>query len=125
MDIWQYVNGLSYHPSDRRYNEVNTGAGIGLRNKDLNTIKEIAIGQYLNSINKESNYIDASMFKKLNGLFSVGAGAGVVTGYGEPKPYVLPALKLGNDNYEVNLRYAPKYKDNPETWMMNFGLKIK
>lgn len=122
-DTWYYLNGISYHPTDRTYNERNTGTGFGYRSSG-DILKEIAIGQYLNSNNKESNYVDYSLMKRINNIVSLGAGMGVVTGYGDPQPYIMPALKLGNKNYEINLRYAPQTPKNPEVWMMNFGKRL-
>lgn len=125
MELWNYINGLSYHPDDRTYNERNIGTGLGVRKTDYKDILELAAGQYKNSNNNDSRYLDASYHKKLNSILSLGAGAGVVTGYQDGnKLYVLPSIKFGNKDYELNLRYAPKYKKNPETLMLNFGYRL-
>ena len=124
MDIIYQQNGLSYHPTDRTYNEKNYGEGLALRDRG-EWIKQIAIGRYLNSLNKESKYLDLSAHKKLNGLMSIGAGTGIVTGYGDPVPYVLPELRIGNKDYEANIRYAPKTEFSPEVWMLNLGYRLK
>jgi len=123
VDVYYYQNGLSYHPTDRSYNEKNFGQGLGLRFGD-DLVKELALGMYKNSINKDSKYADFSIHKRISDYILGGFGAGMVTGYGEDMPYILPSLRIGNKDYEANLRYAPKTNINPEVWMLNFGYRL-
>lgn len=126
MDFYYNQNGLSYHPNDRTYNERNIGYGLSARlNPKDRIVHELALGKYKNSINKNSNYLDYSIHKKIADGLMLGAGMGAVTGYGDATPYILPSLKYELDDYNVNLRYAPKTSVNPEVWMMNFGYRLK
>ncbi|NIW47050.1 MAG: hypothetical protein GWN30_20570 [Gammaproteobacteria bacterium] len=121
-ELWLAINGLSKHPGkEEQYNQENNGAGITVANGN----NRLSIGQYQNSINRLSQYVD--YLRELDlGYIKPGLAGGVVTGYGDPQPYILPNVAIGNDNYRANIRYTPEVDGvTPETWMLNFEYRLK
>lgn len=141
MDFLDYtpyltINGASKHTPASEYrnvdwNEQNQGFGlIGKKiNKDI--IDSIGIGQYLNSLGKNSIYGMMGKQKRLLGgdNFHLDAGgrAGLVTGYDLPVvPMLQPMLSLGGKNFDINLAWQPKVPGlTPEVFMLNADYRLK
>jgi len=94
------------------YNETNTGFGIEHEDGDY----RIMLGQYLNSLRKNSNYalMGYSPFHVNTdyGKFSAGIVGGGITGY--PAGDITPALGLlgsyENQDFGINLIATPNAK---------------
>ena len=140
MDWYLDINGLSRHSESAEeflgktradaiggsWNERNYGLGVTA--KEGNTL--YSLGGYMNSFNEPSIYAGMGYEFPLSDKYdiSLGALAGIVTGYEEPiTPMVLPKLSFGLGDFgNINFMYAPEYKDkSPEVWMMNFSVPIK
>lgn len=121
------INGFSKHlGTDQEYNEVNPGIGIIKHTGDKSYA---TAGYYKNSFSEPSYYAGLGYDEKFGDDYyaKLGVVAGVVSGYKRKlTPMVLPKLSLGMKNKgEVNLMYAPEYKDeNPETLMLNYTVPI-
>lgn len=147
MDFQDYIpyltiNGISKHMEERnsgafgksnaKWNEQNQGYGLIGKNVDGDLVKTIGMGQYLNSLERPSNYAAVGLQKRLlNGPYGhldLGGRAGLVTGYDVPlAPMLQPLLTLGlGSNTDINLGYQPKVPGiTPEVWMLNMDYRLK
>lgn len=139
-DIYFTVNGASKHVTpiseikptngNAEWNEKNQGFGLTAKKTNSNTTRSLGVGQYLNSLGDNSNYLIGGLQKRLLGnndlYLDAGGRAGLLTGYGPP---VLPMgqvlLTLGNKDMGVNLGWNPHVPDvTPEVYMLNFDYKL-
>jgi hypothetical protein len=110
-------NISSYHwnrdnQKKNNYNEINPGIGLEYKDDDMRYM----IGNYLNSLNKNSNYMLAGYtpINKLSdlGKFSAGVVGGGITGY--PTGDITPAAGLlgsyENGKFGLNLLAVPNVK---------------
>jgi hypothetical protein len=110
-------NISSYHwnrdnKEKNNYNEINPGIGLEYKDGDMRYM----IGNYLNSLNQNSNYLLAGYtpVNKLSdlGRFSAGVVGGGITGY--PTGVVTPAAGLlgsyENGKFGLNLLAVPNVK---------------
>lgn len=121
-NIYLNKNLLSYHwnrekKEKRDFNEINPGYGIEYQDGDIHYM----IGQYLNSLNNNSNYAltGYTPFKYNTGygMLSGGIIGGGVTGY--PMADVVPSAGLlgnyQNDNFGINVIAVPTVQVGKDT----------
>ena len=106
----------SYHTSNRsRYNEDNPGIGVEAA---VNTNWTIAAGNYRNSVERASTYLQAMWTPdvartQLGAVrLSAGVAMGLVTGYpelrnGDAFPTLLPVASMSVGPVGLNLTYIP------------------
>lgn len=149
--LYLVMNGLSKHltPTSEfapyigdSWNETNVGGGIAARKRNENKVNEIALGTYLNSIGRPSNYITfgqnwdllKGMFGNLSGGYTTGLASGYVNKTKDglkPIPAVpmfLPSLRYETPggNWGVNLKGTPRIGDlTPAVLMLNFDRKLR
>lgn len=126
------VNGASKHFSDEEYNESNPGIGASYQwEEDDNIIRLIKLGQYLNSINNNSNYVGYGVKKRFGDTkgwhADVGALGGLITGYNSSAvPAILPQLTVGNGLFGLNMLFAPPVDGlTPATLMFSTEIPFK
>lgn len=129
--IYQDGSNHPYSYGEKRYNESNPGVGIRYEWGQGPVLDFVMLGEYLNSINKQTNYAGIGskyrLFGDDNGLNgSLGIALGAMTGYGKGvTTAVLPMAQVGYGPALLNLMYAPKTSDSPETYMLNASYRIK
>lgn len=109
------------------YNETNPGVGLEYKDGD----KRYMIGQYLNSLRKNSNYalMGYTPFHANTGIgrFSAGIVGGGITGY--PLADVVPAAGLlgtyENGDFGVNAMAVPTVKVGKDTVDGFLGIQSK
>lgn len=140
------VNGVSRHTEGRGshsfaksidsdgngWNENNGGIGLSFKKKENDTIKSILLGNYKNSIGKDSFYGGMGWQKRLLegdlGHLDLGGRLGLVTGYEFPvAPMIQPMATVGLGNHtDINIGYQPKIDGiTPEVWMFNADYRLK
>ncbi|KPF66127.1 hypothetical protein IP84_17085 [beta proteobacterium AAP99] len=119
--MWLVQNGLSYHPGDRSYNEVNPGLGL---EKRLSPNLTAMLGAYKNSEAKNGAYGGVQWTPLKGDGWRVGLMGGLATGY-EMAPVVPMAgllAALEGDKQGLNLMFLP----NPvKPKSSAFGLQYK
>lgn len=131
-DLLLEINGLSKHfNTDEKFNENNKGLGLQYQWTDEDLIKMIKLGQYLNSLGRNSNYAALGAKKRLyngdNWHIDAGGLFGGITGYGNGiTPAALPLLSIGNGAFGVNIMASPAIKGyTPATVMFNTEIPLK
>lgn len=112
------------------WNESNQGYGVKLQKVDNNLVTSYLLGQYKNSLGRNTDYIGAQWQKRFgsdSAHADLGVLAGLATGYNAPvTPMILPTLSLGTNNMDFNVRYAPHIENvTPEVLMFNMDYKLK
>lgn len=133
-DVDTYVgppgHRLKFGTKYEKWNENNQGYGIKLQGVENDLVTSYLLGQYKNSLGKNTNYVGAQWQKRFgsdSAHMDLGILAGLATGYEAPiTPMLLPTLSLGNNNMDFNIRYAPEIKNvTPEVLMFNMDYKLK
>lgn len=126
------IHGASKHlGTDVEYNEVNPGIGLTYEWQDDDITELIKLGQYLNSLNKKTNYIGYGVKKGLfsGGDWEIDAGiiGGLLTGYNDSvTPALLPQFTIGNGAFNLNILAAPEISGlTPTTIMFSTQIPFK
>lgn len=130
------INGISHHNNTPeftgiKWNQNNPGYGLMMKKKDGNNIVGFGFGNYLNSMNRNTNYINGMYEKRLLGgdnfNFSAGVRGGLMTGYALPiVPVIQPMATIGlGRNLDMNIGYQfPVRNMTPEVWTLNFDYRL-
>jgi len=113
-EVWFHVNGTSYHPDNRNFNEQNYGVGISWGfDRTNNWTTNYNADVFIDSSSNWTGYIGKE-YKKEIGFVSVGANfflmhrKSVLDNYNIPIfPGVLPTLSFGSEQMKVRMTYIP------------------
>jgi hypothetical protein len=110
---WISPAGIQSYHSDRgaNYNEDNRGLGLEY---DVGPHSKLAAGHFLNSVNKDSQYLGAALLARiLQSPVRVGGLLGLINGYPEMRgggffPMAAPMLTYEGKNFGLNVLGLPK-----------------
>jgi hypothetical protein len=114
-----------------KWNENNVGAGLLGKKTDGDVIKSIGIGQYINSLGRNTIYGHAGRQKRLLGgdklHLDLGGRAGLATGYNSPVvPIIQALLTLGGGGVDFNIGWSPHVPNvAPEVFTANVDYRLK
>jgi len=98
-----------------QYNETNPGLGLSYQ---FNNNLEVRGGGYKNSHNANSFYLGGAAYTSSRRLLSIGAAAGVVTGYDglilnpdfeykKVQPFAMPTVYINTKRVRTEIGYLP------------------
>lgn len=108
--FWLNFGGMSQHFKNAgKFNQQNAGFGMEYA---IDKERSLVIGEYRNSVHKDTRYIGGAWMPLGYGLVKVGALAGLVDGYPKMRgggffPVLLPLVAVETKYVGVNLTVMP------------------